>query len=477
MKLSPKQYTLAATSLGSSLAFIDATAVIVALPVMQKALHLGLDGQQWVFLAYSLALASLYLVGGALGDRYGYRKVFTSGIVGFAAASALAGLAPNGGVLIAARVLQGISGAFVTTNSLAWLRSAYGDQAGKAVGLWTSLTSVSTIAAPLIGGALAQYLSWRLIFYINLPLALLVIYWAARGAEEEGPPKILRPLDPLGSLFIAIGLGFLTYFLVQGSKHGFSDIWWSLVIGLVGLVAFVTTELRISHPMLPFRLFKIRNFSIANLETLLIYGALYGILVYFALYLQFLGYSPVVSSLFMIPSSVILILLASFFGGYADRKGPRLLLTLGPCLIGVGALLLMQIEAKSDVWIWGILGLASFSFGLAMIVAPITAAALKSVPTDFAGLASGINNSMSRIGSLTTVAIVGAVIALVFANSSGNNTAVPLEVNQTSQNLHDASIKAFRSGIIIVAGLAFASAAVGGLGLQNGSGKPTKQKT
>ncbi|HZP55615.1 MAG TPA: MFS transporter, partial [Candidatus Saccharimonadales bacterium] len=166
MKLSKRQFTLAATALGSSLAFIDASAVIVALPTMQKALHLGLTGEQWIFVSYSLALAALYLIGGALGDRYGHRKIFKRGVVGFALASALAGVSPNSALLIVARVLQGISGALVTTNSLAWLRSIYGEDAGKAVGLWTSLTGISTILAPPLGGALTQWLSWRWIFYI-----------------------------------------------------------------------------------------------------------------------------------------------------------------------------------------------------------------------------------------------------------------------------------------------------------------------
>ena len=465
--MTARHYTLAATALGSSLAFIDASAVIVALPTMQKALHLGLAGEQWVFLAYSLALASLYLVGGALGDRFGHQKVFRYGVLGFALASALAGLAPNGAMLILARVLQGVSGAFVTTNSLAWLRSVYQDQAGKAVGLWTSLTGVSTIIAPPLGGVLTQYLNWRWIFYINLPLAALVIFWSTRAGADKPDPAHARPLDPLGAGLIAAGLGFLTYFLVQGAKTGFSPLWWSLLIGGVGLIGFLIVEKRLAEPMLPLKLFKIRNFAVANLQTVLIYGALNGLFVYFTLYLQFLGLSPLASSLFLIPTSIVLILLASYFGGLADRQGPRKLLIAGPALIGLGSLIFTTIHSRPEVWLRGSIGVVFFSVGLAMLVAPITAAALKAVPSNFAGIASGVNNSASRIGGLIAVAVIGLIISVIFFNVPGGRGAVPLDVHQQDPALRRASERGFRVGTYIVAGLAFGSAVVAGLGFKN----------
>jgi len=467
MVLSRRQYTLAATALGSSLAFIDATAVIVALPTIQKALHLGLSGEQWIFLAYSLALASLYLIGGALGDRSGHQRMFRLGIAGFALASALAGLAPSGALLIIARVLQGISGAFVTTNSLAWLRSVYGDEAGKAVGMWTSLTGISTIIAPPLGGALTQWLSWRWIFYINLPLAALVLYWSARGVEDEARESKARPPDIYGSALIATSFGFLTYYLVQGAKTGFAKLWWALAIGAAGLSLFILVEYKEKNPLLPLKLFKIRNFTVANLETLLIYGALYGIFVYLTLYLQFLGLSPLASSLFLIPTSLVLIALATYFGGLADKHGARLLLTAGPALIGGGALIFSLIKTKSEIWTLGSLGVALFSIGLAMLVAPITTLALKSVPSKFAGIASGVNNTVSRIGSLIVIAIVGMVISIIFFNSTGNKSAVPLGLHQTSAALRAASVHGYQVGMWIVVGLAFASALVGWLGVTN----------
>lgn len=456
-----------AAALGSSLAFIDASAVIVALPTIQKALKLGLSGEQWVFLSYSLALASLYLVGGALGDRWGHRKMFARGIVGFAFASILAGAAPNGSFLIAARVAQGIAGAFVTTNSLAWLRSVYGEQAGKAVGIWTSLTGISTIVAPPLGGALTQWLSWRWIFYINIPLSVLVIYWAARSVEDKKREEEPRPLDPLGSGLIAVGFGFLTYFLVQGAKTGFARIWWTFILGVAGLAAFTVVELRSKHPVLPLSLFKNRNLSMANLETFLIYGALYGVLIYFTLYLQFLGLSPLTSSLFLIPSSIVLILLASYFGALSDRKGPRTLLSVGPGLIGIGALFFSTIGSRSEVWSRGGIGVAFFSLGLAMLVAPITTVALKSAPQRFAGLASGINTTVSRIGSLSVIALVGMVISVIFFNEVADKSAVPLGLHQHSQQLVDASRHSYEVGMRIIATLAFLAAAVGWFGISN----------
>ncbi len=465
MQLNPRTYTLAATALGSSLAFIDGTAVIVALPTIQKALHLGLNGEQWVFLAYSLALAALYLVGGALGDRLGHRQMFSRGIVGFALASALAGLATSGLSLIVARVLQGTAGAFVTTNSLAWLRSVYGDQAGKAVGLWTSLTGISTIIAPPLGGALTQWLSWRWIFYINLPLAALVLYWARRGVADQPGEDSKRPLDLVGSGLIATSFGFLTYFLVQGAKNGFRSLWWALGIGLVSLAGFIIAEGRLKHPLLPFRLFRNRNFLVANLETLLIYGALNGIFVYFTLYLQFLGLAPLASSLFLIPTSLVLIALAAYFGARADRLGPRWLLTAGPLLIGAGALLFSFIPSKDAIWLRGGIGVAIFSLGLAMLVAPITALALKSVEAKVAGLASGINNTVSRLGGLIVVAVVGMSISLVFFNRVPDKKEVPLGLYQSSQLTRQASVRGYQYGMWLVSGLAFAAAATGWFGI------------
>ena len=234
--------TLAATVLGSSLAFIDATVVFVALPTIAEDLDLGLTGQQWIVLSYSLALASLYLVGGAIGDRYGRRPTFIAGAAGFAVASAFAGFAPTGGFLILARALQGVAGAFLTTNSLALLRGVYGDEAGRAIGLWTAFTTVATIGGPPLGGALVEWVSWRWIFFINLPLAALTVVLAKAGECNE--QKLLRVgrLDIPGATLAAVAFGTLTYGLVEAPDRGLNEVWWAFAISVPALVAFCLVE-------------------------------------------------------------------------------------------------------------------------------------------------------------------------------------------------------------------------------------------
>ena len=462
-----RQLTLAATILGSSLAFIDATVVFVALPTMEQDLDLGLTGQQWIVLSYSLALASLYLAGGAVGDRWGRRWTFIGGAAGFAVASALAGAAPNGELLIVARTLQGVAGAFLTTNSLALIRAVYVEQAGRAIGLWTAFTSVATIAGPPAGGALVEWVSWRWIFFLNLPLAVLTVVLARIGrCDERGQLRIGR-LDVPGASLAALAFGTLTYALVEVANQGFGAVWWAFAISAASLVAFVWVELRVAEPMLPFELFKRRNFAFANLETFVVYGALYGQLIYVQLYLQFLGFSPFEASIILIPGSLIMIALASRFGSLADRHGPRLYLTLGPTLVGVSILLLLPIGERSDFWVAGTTSIIVFSLGLAMLVAPITAAALKSAPSEYAGIASGVNSTVSRLGNLIAVAVIGLVISLVFNAQVDREDAVPIEKGQRGAEVREASKDGFRAGMLLAAGLAFLGAGVAAFGISD----------
>ena len=462
-----KRLTLAATILGSSLAFIDATVVIVALPTIEEDLDLGLTGQQWVFLSYSLALASLYLVGGAIGDRYGRRRVFVWGAAGFAAASLLAGAAPNEAVLILARTLQGVAGAFLTTNSLALLRGAYGADAGRAIGLWTAFTSVATILGPPAGGALVEWVSWRWIFLLNLPLAAAAVVLALLGREEAPAPARTGRLDLPGAALAATGFGLLTYGLVEGADRGFGGLWWAFVGAAAALTAFAIVETRVAEPMLPFALFRERNFAAANAETFLVYAGLYGFFVFFTLYLQFLGFTPFEAGLLNIPASIVMIALAARFGALSDKHGPRLFLTLGPALIGLGTLVFAIVDTRSEFWTFGIVGILLFSLGLAMMVAPITATALKSAPEHYAGIASGVNSTVSRLGSLIAVAVIGLAIGLVFDANTDAPDAVPLAVDQTAPDLRAASVDGFRAGMVIAAALAFAGAAVGAFGISN----------
>jgi len=461
-----RRLTLAATILGSSLAFIDATVVNIALPVMERDLDLGLTGVQWVYLAYSLALAALYLTAGAVGDRWGRRRVFTAGAIGFALASALAGAAPNEVMIVTARALQGIAGAFLTTNSLALLRSVYGAQSGRAVGLWTSFTSVATVIGPPAGGALVEWTSWRWIFFINLPLAAATVVLARLGRGPEQEQVQVGRLDFGGAALAALGFGALTYAMVEGADHGFGGVWWAFAVAGLALVAFVLVEQRVREPLLPFSLFRIRNFAAANVETFLVYAALGGVFLYFTIYLQFLGFSPFEAGLANLPPSLILILFAARFGELAGRYGPRAFLTLGPALFGAGCLLLLVVDSRSDFWTAGIGGLALISLGLAVFVAPITATAISSAPERYAGIASGVNTTLSRLGGLLAVAVIGLAVTLVFEARAGHR-GVPLAVGQKAPELRDASVAGFRAGMLIAAGLAFVGAAVGWVGISN----------
>jgi len=470
-----RRLTLFATVLGSSLAFIDATVVIVALPTIERDLDLGLSGQQWVLLSYSLALAALYLVAGAIGDRVGRREVFIAGAVGFAAASTLAGLAPSAEVLIVARLLQGVAGALLTTNSLALLREVYGREAGRAVGLWTALTSVATIAGPPAGGALVEWVSWRWIFFVNLPLAATAVALALLGRSTHREEHRVGALDIPGAVLAATGFGALTYGMVEGAERGFGGLWWAFALAAVALVAFVVVERRSGDPMLPLDLFRRRNFAAANLETFFVYAALGGNFVFLTLYLQFLGFTPFEAGLFSIPTSAIMIALAARFGSLADRHGPRLYLTAGPVLIGAGTLLFLLLEERSDFWTFGLAGLVLFALGLAMLVAPITSTALSSTPEQYAGIASGVNQTVSRLGNLLAIAAIGLVITLVFEASGGSEEAVALAAGQREPELRAASIDAFRAGMVVTALLAFAGAIVAGLGISNAEAERVRQ--
>jgi EmrB/QacA subfamily drug resistance transporter len=452
--------------LGSSIAFIDATVVIVAMPTIEQDLGLGLSGQEWLFLSYSLTLASLYLVAGSIGDRVGRRPAFVAGVVAFAIASAIAGAAPNGAVLIAARALQGVGGAFLTTNSLALLRSVYGEDAGRAIGLWTAFTSIATVGGPAAGGAIVEWTSWRWIFYLNLPLAAVTVVLARLGRCDERTQLRVGRLDLPGAVLAAVGFGLLTLGMVEGADQGFSGYWWAFAGGAAALTAFVFVERHVAEPMLPLALFRRGNFAAANAETFVTYAAIYGFLVYFTLYLQTLGFTPFETGIITTPTSLALILFAARFGTLADRHGPRLYLTLGPALIGLGALLSMFVDERRDMLTAGAASLLVFSFGLAMLVAPITSTALKSAPPEFAGIASGVNSTVSRLGSLTAVALIGLVVALVFDATTGATAADPLSKNLTGEALAG-SIDGYRAGMLVAGGFAFAGALIGALAVSN----------
>lgn len=453
--------TLVATALGSALAFLDTTVVVVALPHMEADLGLGLSGQQWVYLSYALSLSAFYLVTGAIGDRVGLRRTFVVGVILFAIASLVTALAPGETVLLVGRALQGVGGAALTTTSLALLRVTWAGQAGRAIGLWTSLTSLATIGGPPLGGMVVQAVSWRWVFLVNVPLAAVTVALALAGRGEYEHPETKATLDLVGSALVAVGLVGVTYALVEVREKGIMFVLLPLVVGVVALGALVGWTRRAASPVVPLRLLRVPGLVPANIVTLVIYAALGTQLLFLPVFLQFLGFSPTVSGLVFAPPSFALVLLAPRFGAYADRHGPRVPITLGTITIGCAVLLLLPVATEHQAWIWVPFSLVLFAVGLAAVVAPITAAALSPAPAELAGVATGINQTTARVGGILAVAAVGALAGAVFssAGGTGNNPFDPVALGV----VRDAGVSAFRAVALSVAGLAFGGAALAAL--------------
>jgi len=462
-----RRWILVATIIGSSMTFIDGTVVNIALPTIGRDLNAGLAAQQWVMLSYSLAVASLYIVSGALGDRYGRWSLFVAGVAGFAIASALAGIAPNTWTLVAARVLQGVTGALLTTNSLALLRATYAADSGRAVGLWTAWSGIGAMIGPPVGGLLVEYASWRWIFFINLPGAALALVMAFAGRGLEQPPAELRPVQWTGAAAIAVTFGALTFGLIEGAQAGFGQVWPAFVVALIGFGLLVAVERRSETPLLPTELLRQRVFVVANVYTLLVYAALGGSTFYLALYLQSaaVGYTPARASLIFLPISIVMFLLAPRFGRLADRDGPRRYLTFAPLVMGAGFLLLTLIRSTNPLV--PLPGVIVMSVGLAMLVAPITSTALRAAPDRFAGLAAGVNTTVSRLGGLIATPLVGVVITLVFASAAPHPDASPFATHAVLPDQRDATATAFRAGIGVVAALCVAGAVLAARGLRS----------
>jgi EmrB/QacA subfamily drug resistance transporter len=463
--------TLFATALGSALAFLDTTVVIVALPRMEEDLGLGLTGQQWVYLAYALSLSAFYLVGGAIGDRVGLRRTFVVGVVLFALASLLTALAGSEAVLIAGRALQGVGGAVLTTTSLALLRVVWAGDAGRAIGLWTSLTSVATIGGPPLGGVIVQTVSWRWVFAINVPLAIVTIVLALAGRGEDERSRGRATLDVVGSALVAISLVGISYGIVEVRDRGVTAVLLPFLVGLAALGGLVVWTLKARDPVVPRSLLRIRSLVSANLVTLVMYAALGAQLLFLPVYLQFVGFSPTLAGLVFVPPSIGLILLAPRFGRYADRNGPRLPITAGAATIGVAVLLLLPVTTQSDAWRWGVASVCVMALGLPAIVAPITAAALSPAPEELAGVAAGVNQTVARIGGILSVAAVGALVAVIYANHGGTADA-PFDPGAAgvARNAADA---AFRGVVVCVAGLAFLASLLSALLLEGGRQRST----
>ena len=445
--------TLFATALGSALAFLDTTVVIVALPQMEEDLGLGLSGQQWVYLAYALSLSAFYLVGGAVGDRVGLRRTFIVGVILFALASLLTALAPSEGVLIGGRALQGVGGAVLTTTSLALLRVTWAGEAGRAIGLWTSLTSLATVGGPPLGGVIVQTISWRWVFLINVPLAAVTVGLALAGRGDDRETHGRSTLDLVGSGLVAVGLVGITYALVEVREKGLEEVLPFLIVGAAALGGLVIWTLRARDPVVPPSLLRVPGLARANLVTLVMYAALGAHLLFLPVYLQFLGFSPTLAGLVFAPPSIALILLAPRFGRYADRNGPRLPIAGGSATIGVAVLLLLPATDRADAWTWGVVSVCLFALGLSAVVAPITAAALSPAPEDLAGVAAGLNQTVARVGGILSVAAIGALAGALFVDHGGVGDT-PFDPSAEGA-VREAGITAFHGVIISVAALAF----------------------
>ncbi|HEX7292662.1 MAG TPA: MFS transporter [Conexibacter sp.] len=402
------RWVLAIAVLGSGIAFLDGTVLNVALPAIGRDLDASTSELQWIVNGYLLTLASLILLGGSLGDRVGRRAIFTLGTAWFTTASALCALAPSAEVLIAARLLQGIGGALLTPGSLAMIDASFRrtDRA-RAIGAWSGLTGVGVALGPLLGGWLVDAVSWRAVFLINLPLGLFVCLMAPRHVPETRDPTAHGRLDVLGALLAALGLAGTTYALIQ-SPEGMSV---AVVVGAVGgvaaLVWFVLHERRAEHPMLPLSLFANRQFSAANLVTVVVYAALSGMFFLLVAFLQIsMGYTPLAAGAASLPVTLLMLLLSARSGAFAQAVGPRIPLTLGPLVIAVAMLLMLRIE-PGDSYVGSVLpAVVVFGVGLTLVVAPITATVLAAADDRHAGIASGINNAVSRVAGLLAVAVL-----------------------------------------------------------------------
>jgi EmrB/QacA subfamily drug resistance transporter len=494
-----QRLTLIATILGSTVVFLDATIVNVALPSIGRELDAGLAGQQWVIEAYMLTMVSLLLVGGSLGDQFGRRRLFVIGLLAFGATSMLCALAPSEEFLVGARALQGIAGALLVPGSLAIVAATFsGEARGKAVGTWTAWTGIATVFGPAGGGALVGLISWRAIFWVNIPLIAATVVLALRAVEESSDPDAFRGIDVPGVLLSAAGLAGPVFALIEQPSRGWGDpiVWLPLIAGAACFAAFVFWESVARRPMLDLSLFRIRNFAVANLTTLTVYAGLGAGLLFVGLYLQqVVGYTPLEAGLATTPISLLLFFLSPRWGRLASGTGPRLPMTLGPIVAGLGMFLYLRLDPGASYPTEVLPAVLVFGLGLSATVAPLTATVLDSVAENRVGIASGVNNGVSRVAGLLAIAVLGAVISAHFgprldselgprAVGPGATSAIeeakeqPLGVPDTEElgaaeasrivsAASDASTSAFHLGVLLAGSLMILGGIASGIGIRN----------
>ena len=489
-----KRLTLIACILGSAIVFVDQTVVNVALPALRDDLDASLADQQWVVEAYLLRLASLILVGGSLGDLYGRRRIFAIGTAGFGAASLVCAVAPSVELLIGARAVQGAFGALLVPSSLAIITTVFGPgERAAAIGSWTAGTSAAIAIGPPLGGLLVDVLSWRVIFALNVPLVLACL-WLIREAVPSIPAAGGRRIDVPGAVLCVVGLAGPTYALIQQPALGWSDpsVWLPLVGGIGALVAFVAFERRTPAPMLPPSIFASRNFAVGNIVTLSAYAGLGAATFFIAIFLQQIaGYSAFEAGVALLPITLLLIGLSRRFGALATRVGPRLLMTAGPIVGGIGMLLFMRVDERGAYVADVLPATLLFGLGLAMTVAPLTATVLQAADRRHAGIASGVNNAIARVAALLAIAVVGAVISAQFASAverevardAVGDAAVLRYVDEARERplalpdgspgastvaaVRSANVEAFHRGMIVAGLLMIAGGLIALVGIQN----------
>ncbi len=423
------RWVLAATVLGSGMASLDATVVGIALPAIGRSFHGGVGTLQWVVTGYSLTLAAFLLLGGSLGDRFGRRRVFSIGIVWFALASALCGLAPSGLWLIVARVVQGVGGALLTPGSLAIIQGSFrAEDRSRAIGAWSGLSGVATAAGPLVGGYLLAVGSWRWVFFINVPVAAAVLALTARHVPESSDPSSTGRVDVVGATLAVAFLAGVTYALIEGPTRGWgsASVVAAFVIAIVAAPAFLVFEHRDRDPMLPLNLFRSRQFSGANAVTFVMYGALGGALFLLPVELQVVvHYSPLQSGLALLPVTFVMLIFSARSGQLSARIGPRLQMSVGPVVAGAGLALLARATMPGSYWVQVFPAVLLFGAGLAITVAPLTATAMGAAPAEHAGVASAVNNTVARAAGLVAVAVLPLVAGLTGAAALGARGAGP----------------------------------------------------
>jgi EmrB/QacA subfamily drug resistance transporter len=409
------RWLLAVAVLGSGIAFLDATVVNVALPDIGRDLHASTSTLQWILNGYVLTLASLILLGGSLGDRYGRRRVFVLGTALFTFASLLCAVAPNAELLVAARLVQGVGGALLTPGSLAMVESGFRPaDRSRAIGAWSGLGGVAGALGPLVGGVLVQAVSWRAVFLINLPLGIFIVVTAGRHVPETRDAEAVGRPDFRGVILAAIGLAGTTYALIEAPAHGASlPVLVMAIGGGLALIAFLLAERRSTNPMMPLSMFASRQFSAANAVTFVVFGAFSGVFFLLVAFVQItLGYSPLAAGAASLPITALMLLLSAPAGALAGRIGPRIPLTAGPLITALGLVLMSRI-GRGDSYLSGVLpAVIVFGLGLTLVVAPVTATVMAAADERHSGIASGINTAVSRLASLIVVAALPVIAGL-----------------------------------------------------------------